>query len=541
MRGYEKYITDVLSKKIPTCLYIFQAVERFERLRKRKDIWFDVDAVDDCIAFIGTMKHYLGKSANQPFILEPWQEFFFANIVGLKWKRDNTRVCREVYLQMARKQGKTAMIAALALYFLIADGEASPEIACLATSREQAHICFDMIGQFAKSLDPNEQDLKHYRNFIKFPANNGQCKVFSSDSSRLDGLNISLGIIDEAAALKDNLLYSVIKSSMGMREQPLLVQITTPQFDLTSPAYLTYQMGIEVLAQIKENDSFFPFLFTLDVDDKWDDEDCWIKSNPNLGVTVTKEFLKGEVKNAKNDSTQEVPVKIKNIGIWCSSSMSWIQQELVAQYMQTLLWEDFRDCTCYIGVDLASVSDFTSMSVMIPKDDKKYFKTITFIPRETLENHPDKELYQRYIREGSMIVTPGNVTDYDYILNQIFTINEVMGIEGVYYDKWNATQFAITATEAGINMQPYSQAVGNFNAPTKEFERLLKEGNLVIDKSSNILWQIGNVELKMDINGNVKPSKEKEKKKIDSVISMITALGGYLQNPVSNDFEIFIL
>lgn len=541
MRGYEKYITDVLSKKIPTCLYIFQAVERFERLRKRKDIWFDVDAVDDCIAFIGTMKHYLGKSAGKPFILEPWQEFFFANIVGLKWKRDNTRVCREVYLQMARKQGKTAMIAALALYFLIADGEASPEIACLATSREQAHICFDMIGQFAKSLDPNEQDLKHYRNFIKFPANNGQCKVFSSDSSRLDGLNISLGIIDEAAALKDNLLYSVIKSSMGMREQPLLVQITTPQFDLTSPAYLTYQMGIEVLAQIKENDSFFPFLFTLDVDDKWDDEDCWIKSNPNLGVTVTKEFLKGEVKNAKNDSTQEVPVKIKNIGIWCSSSMSWIQQELVAQYMQTLLWKDFEGCTCYIGVDLASVSDFTSMSVMIPKDDKKYFKTITFIPRETLENHPDKELYQRYIREGSMIVTPGNVTDYDYILNQIFTINEVMGIEGVYYDKWNATQFAITATEAGINMQPYSQAVGNFNAPTKEFERLLKEGNLVIDKSSNILWQIGNVELKMDINGNVKPSKEKEKKKIDSVISMITALGGYLQNPVSNDFEIFIL
>lgn len=541
MRGYEKYITDVLSKKIPTCLYIYQAVERFERFRKRKDIWFDVDAVDDCIAFIGTMKHYLGKSAGKPFVLEPWQEFFFANIVGLKWARDNTRVCREVYLQMARKQGKTAMIAALALYFLIADGEASPEIACLATSREQAHICFDMIGQFAKSLDPNEQDLKHYRNFIKFPANNGQCKVFSSDSSRLDGLNISLGIIDEAAALKDNLLYSVIKSSMGMRLQPLLVQITTPQFDLTSPAYLTYQMGIEVLAEIKENDSFFPFLFTLDVDDKWDDEDCWIKSNPNLGVTVTKEFLKGEVKNAKNDSTQEVPVKIKNIGIWCSSSMSWIQQELVAQYMQPLSWEDFRECTCYIGVDLASVSDFTSMSVMIPKDDKKYFKTITFIPRETLDNHPDSELYQRYIREGSMIITPGNVTDYDYILNQIFTINEIMGIEGVYYDKWNATQFAITATEAGINMQPYSQAVGNFNAPTKEFERLLKEGGLVIDKSSNILWQIGNVELKMDINGNIKPTKEKEKKKIDSVISMITALGGYLQNPVSNDFEIFIL
>lgn len=541
MKGYEQYIRDVLSKKITTCLYIYQAVERFERFRNRSDIWFDDEAVDDCISFIRQMRHYLGKSANKPFILEPWQEFFFANIVGLKWKKDNTRVCREVYLQMARKQGKTAMIAALALYFLIADGEASPEIACLATSREQAHICFDMIGQFAKSLDPQERDIKHYRNYIKFPANNGNCKVFSSDSSRLDGLNISLGIIDEAAALKDNLLYSVIKSSMGMREAPLLVQITTPQFDLTSPAYLTYQMGIEVLAQVKDNDSFFPFLFTLDVDDKWDDEDVWLKSNPNLGVTVTTDFLKGEVKNAKNDSTQEVPVKIKNIGIWCSSSMSWIPQELVAQFMKPLAWEDFRDCTCYIGIDLGSVSDFTSMSVMIPKDDKKYFKTITFIPRDTLDTHPDAELYQRYIREGSMIVTPGNVTDYDYILNQLMTINQIMGIEGVYYDKWNATQFAITATDMGLNMVPYSQAVGNFNAPTKEFERLLKEGGLVIDKSSNILWQIGNVELKMDVNGNVKPSKEKDKKKIDSVISMITALGGYLQNPIANDFDLYVL
>lgn len=541
MKGYEQYIKDVLSGKITTCLYIRQAVERFERFRNRPDIWFDADAVDDCITFIRQMKHYLGKSAGKHFILEPWQEFFFANIVGLKWKKDDTRVCREVYLQMARKQGKTAMIAALALYFLIADGEASPEIACLATSREQAHICFDMIGQFAKSLDPNERDIKHYRNYIKLPANNGNCKVFSSDSSRLDGLNISLGIIDEAAALKDNLLYSVIKSSMGMREAPLLVQITTPQFDLTSPAYLTYQMGIEVLAQVKDNDSFFPFLFTLDIDDKWDDEDCWIKSNPNLGVTVTKDFLAGEVRNAKNDSTQEVPVKIKNIGIWCSSSMSWLQQELVAQYMQPLSWEDFRDCTCYIGIDLGSVSDFTSMSVMIPKGDKKYFKTLTFIPRETLENHADRELYQRYVREGSMIVTPGNVCDYDYVLNKIMEIGQIMGIEGVYYDKWNSTQFAINATDAGLNMQPFSQAVGNFNAPTKEFERLLKEGALVIDKSSNVLWQIGNVELRLDINGNAKPDKSNYKKKIDSVISMITALGGYLQNPVATDFDIFIL
>lgn len=540
MKGYERYVQDVLSGKILTCTYIYQAVERFERFRHRDDIYFDSETVDFAIDFIAQMKHYLGKSAGKNFILEPWQEFFFANIVGLKWKKDNTRVCREVYLQMARKQGKTAMIAALALYFLIVDGEASPEIACLATSREQAHICFDMVTQFAKSIDPQEQDLKHYRNYIKLPANNGSVKVFSSDSSRLDGLNISLGIIDEAAALKDNLLYSVIKSSMGMREAPLLVQITTPQYDLMSPAYQTYQMSIEVLSQVKDNDSFFPFLYTLDIDDAWDDEDVWIKSNPNLGVTVTKDFLRGEVIAAKNDCTQEVPVKIKNIGIWCSSAMSWIPQELTAQKMEPLAWEDFQGHTCYMGVDLGSVSDFTSLSVLIPKDSKFYMKTITFLPNDTLNTHPDSELYKRFVREGSMIITPGNVTDYDYILNEIAKINQMMPIEGIYYDQWNSTSWAIKATELGYNMQPYSQSIGNFNGPTKEFERLMREGSLVLDKSANVLWQFGNAELKMDHNGNCKVSKGSYGKKVDSIISMITALGGYLKNPTSNDVEIFL-
>lgn len=158
-------------------------------------------------------------------------------------------------------------MAALSLYMLIADGEASPEIACLANSRDQANILFSYITNFAKSLDPRGNSIDIYRNYIQFSTNNGKCKVFSADASKLDGLNVSLGIIDEYHQAKDRKLYDVIKSSMAMRVQPLMVVITTAGFNLESPCYDMYSLSVEVLNEIKQDDSFFPFIFSLDADD----------------------------------------------------------------------------------------------------------------------------------------------------------------------------------------------------------------------------------------------------------------------------------
>ena len=210
MRGYEKYIEDVKSGKIVACTYIKQAVERFERFRRRDDIYFDGDCVDEAVDFISNIKHFLGKSAGKPFILEPWQEFILANVLGLKRKVDDYRICTSCYLQVSRKAGKDAFIAALSLYMMIVDGEASPEIACLANSRDQARILFDYITNFSKSLDPKGSAIKSYRNYVKMPSNNGQVKVYSADASVLDGLNVSMGILDEYHEAKDRKLYDVI-------------------------------------------------------------------------------------------------------------------------------------------------------------------------------------------------------------------------------------------------------------------------------------------------------------------------------------------
>lgn len=540
---WDKYIQDVKSEKIPACVYIKQAIERFENLRDREDIYFDSICVNEAIDFISNIKHFLGKSANRPFILENWQTFILACLLGLKWKKNGYRVCTSCYTQIARKAGKDAFMAALSLYMLVVDGEASPEIACLANSRDQARILFDYITNFSRSLDPKGTAIKAYRNYVKCGANNGTVKVFSADASKLDGLNISLAVIDEFHEAKDRKLYDVMKSSMGMRTQPMMIVITTAGFNLESPCHDMYKLSIEILNGVKTDDTFFPFLFCLDIDDDIEDERNWYKCQPNLEVTVSLDFMRGELVKMKNDATAEVGIKTKTFNMWCSSSMVWIPPEIVVSNMEGLRLEDFIGYTGVCGVDLGAVNDLTAVSLMIPTLEKKYFFNWTFLPEETLKTHPNKELYEKFIQEGSLIITPGNVTDFDFVANKLREINDIIPITEVYYDKWNATQFAITMTEMGFNLQEFSQAIGNYNAATKEFQRLMLTNELVIDKSSNFLWQMTCVTLKVDHNGNVKPQKTAwQTQKIDSVIATTTALGGWLKaGGCSNDFDIFIL
>lgn len=543
MKGYYRYIYGVLDGSVIAGKNIKLMCQRFLMMKDRDDIYFDEECVDEAISFISNIKHFLGKSAGRNFILSDWQMACLACILGLKWRDSGYRVCRETYIQIARKAGKDAFMAALALYMMVVDGESSPEIACLANSRDQARILFDYVINFSKSLDPKGADIKSYRNFVKMPANNGIVKVFSADASVLDGLNVSMGVIDEYHEAKDRKLYDVIKSSMGMREQPLMVVITTAGFNLESPCYDMYKLSIEVLNGVKNDDSFFPFIFQLDENDDIDDEDNWVKCQPNLDITVTMDFMRGELVKMNNDSTAEVGVKTKTFNMWCTSSMVWVKPEVVVSCMEELRMEDFIGYTGIVGVDLGAVNDLTAITLMIPLPEKKVFFNWSFLPSETYKNHPNKELYDKFIKEGSLELTAGNVTDFDFVANKIREINEIIPITEIYYDKWNSTQFAITMTEMGFNMVEFSQAIGNYNAATKEFQRLMLTNELVIQRSANFLWQMSCVTIKVDHNGNQKPQKTSwTTQKIDNVISCTTALGGWLKaGGCSNDFDIFIL
>ena len=368
MKGYEKYIQDIQEGRILACKYVKQVVDRFVEFRNRDDMYFDEECVDTFISFVHQLKHWVGPAANKNFDLLPWQQFFFAVILGLKWKSSGLRVVREVYTQLGRKQGKSSIISALALWHMIGDGESAPFVACLASTREQARLIFEMCQNYAKSIDPKGQYLKYYRNYIKMPANNGEVKIFSSDASKLDGLNVSLGIIDEMAVQPDNQLYSKIKTSMGFRSQPLMVLITTPQGNLTNPAYDTFKTSVEILAKVKDDDTFWPFMYTLDPDeeDLWDNPDLWIKSNPSLGATITMDFLKSECLAAKNDTSKQVAFKTLCAGIWCQARTVWLDQSIVASRMKPIDIHDFEGWPCTIGMDLGSVLNLGASCLRIP-------------------------------------------------------------------------------------------------------------------------------------------------------------------------------
>lgn len=534
---YLRYANSVRDGTKITSIYIKLAVDRFFRWLERDDLEFRTDKVDKVVNFISKLKHFTGKSNGTAFILSDWQFFIVENIFGWYYKGTNKRVIKNVYIEVGRKAGKTALLSAIALYAMIADGENGSEVDCIANSRQQAKILFDTASNFADSLDRKHKYIKPYRDKIKFDATKSHIQVLSSDASTLDGFNAYLYVEDELHAAKDSKLYDVLKSSQGMRENPLAICITSAGFDLFSFCYQMRTTCIEVLYDKKKDDSQFSAIYSIDDGDDWTDENIWEKSNPNLDITVSRDYLREQVIQAKNNPSLEVGVRTKNFGEWISTSDIWLSNDTLLECTKEVLLDDFEGCSGYIGVDLASVSDLTAVSVMIPKDDKFYFKSHYYLPESALHDNSNSEKYKEWKRLGLLTITDGNCTDYDYIIRDLKKIQEKIYIEKIAYDSYNATQWAIQCTADGFPLEPFSQALWHFNRGTKELERLIKSGKVVIDNNEITRWCFSNVILKFDHNDNCKPVKSNgsSQQKIDGVISMIEALGVYIEQPQYNN------
>lgn len=527
---YKEYALQVVNNEITACNYIKLACQRYLNWFDRDDIQFVPEKADKVVNFCQKLKHFTGRFNNKPFILQPFQKWIIYNIYGFYYKGTDERVIKNVWIELARKNGKTFFAAALGLYALIGDGEANSEVELIANSRKQAQICFDMCSNMVAKLDPKHKYFKSYRDKIKFDYTKSFLQVLSSDSGSNDGWNSYMFIADEVHAYPDSKMFDVMKSSQGMRDNPLAISITTAGLNLFSFAYTQRKTNIEVLYGKKEDDSQFTAIYTLDEDDDFRDENVWIKANPNLDVTVKRQYLREQVQQAKNNTALEISTRTKNFNQWLASSDIWISNDILLEHSQKVNLEDYKDkdLVAYVGVDLSSVSDLTSVSCMIPTPDKIIYKIWYYLPQSVLENNSNAEQYRIWHKKGLLTLTPGNVTDYDYITNDIMKLNEIIPIQMIAYDRYNATQWSIQMTELGMPMQPFSQSMMNFTIPTKTLERIIKMGNVIIDDNEMTRWCFGNVVLKFDWNDNCRPTKEENQQKIDGVIAMLQALGGYL-------------
>lgn len=535
-KAYYKYAQDAIGGNIVCGKFIKLAAERFFSLMEDDRYEFREEKADEVIRFFSILRHFTGRHAGKPFILQPWQQFIIASIYGFFIKEDGSRLVRYVYIEISRKNGKTAFAAGLSLYHLIADGEMDAEVDLAANSKDQAKIAFKFCSLFAKGIDPKGKYLISFRDKVKFERMLSLLQVFAADDSKLDGFNASMYLIDEYHAAKNAKLKDVLQSSQGMRDNPMAIIITTAGFDKLGPCYQYREMCTEVLQGLKENDALFAAIYAHDEEDDWKSPLVWEKSNPNLGVTVKSQYLQTQVQSAKNSPGEEVGIKTKNFNTWCDAETVWIPDSYILNASANLDFEQFRDMDCYAGIDLSSTSDLTCMSFMFPTQDKYYFKTLYYLPEMALQEKRFKDLYGEWRRQGLITITPGNVTDYDYILNDLMRIRDIVFIQKVAYDAWNATQFVINATDQGLPMEEFSQALGNFNRPTKEMERLLLSGRAVIDNNVINRHCFRNVIMARDRNGNTKPSKQFEEKKIDGVIAKLEALGIYLMSPRYGEF-----
>lgn len=534
----EVYAEQVRDGAILVCEYVRLAIRRYYAdLDNALDQgwYFDRKAAMRAINFIERLKHTKGEWAGQRFRLEPWQQFVLWNIFG--WRNaDGTRRFRYAYIEIARKNGKTALSAGIGLYMLFADGEARPEVYSAATVKDQAKICFADAVAIVKATDLKNY-LTPYRNSIVYELKGGTMKPLSSDYGTHDGLNPSCGIIDEFHAHKDSGMFDVIKSAFGARRQPLLFIITTAGFNKSGACYAYRDNVIKVLRGVNEDDSLFGIIYTLDSKEEWDDPKMWIKSNPNLGVSLSADYLADQVKDAKNRPEAMRNVMTKNVNLWVDAEKTWILDDVWMQCMGTTDPADLKGCACWGGLDLSNVSDVTAYILLFHENDRFQLLPHFWIPEEKMLEKIRKENinYDKWVAEGYVTATPGNVIDYDFVKADILHIVADYDLRTSAYDRWNSSQTIIDLQNEGMMFNPFGQGYGSMSAPTKEFEKAVLTGKVEHFGNPVLRWMLASTVIKTDPAGNIKPDKEKSVQKIDGIVASIMALGEWMTAQAEDD------
>lgn len=534
----EEYIDGVLSGRIVTGDLMRKAVERhISDLGRQLEtgLRYDKQAGQRAVRFIERLKHTKGKWSGQQFRLEGWEKFIVESIFG--WKRpDGTRRFRRAYIEEARKNGKTALAAGISLYMLVADGEPRAEVYSVAAVRDQAKICFSDAKQAVLNSDLKKR-VSVYANSLVVETTASTYRALSSDAGIHDGYSPSCVVVDEYHAHPNNAMVDVMVSGMGARRQPLMFIITTAGFNRHYPCYGFRRNAINVLNGVAADDSLFVAIFAMDEEDEWDDPSNWIKANPNLGVSVDVDYIAEQVADAKNRPEAVRNVKTKHLNMWVDAEKTWILDEKWQLCNGDTPADDLKGCACWGGLDLSNTNDITAFALVFNENGKYQVLPFFWIPEESLAEKikQSNASFGAWVDAGYVTVTPGNVTDYDYIEADILNICEIYDVRSIAYDRWNASQAVIHLQSEGLDMSPFGQGYGSMSTPTKELERLALTQNLEHYGNPVLRWMISSVAISTDPAGNIKPDKSKSSQKIDGVVATIMAIGQMMTDLAGDD------
>lgn len=533
----EQYAVDVRDGRIPACRYLRLAVERYFRDRAEaveRGWYFDERAARRPIDFIRMLPHIKGEWAGRRIELEPWQQFFLWNLFGFRRAATGYRRFREAYLEVARKNGKTTLLAGIGCYMLFADGEAGAEVYSCATTRDQARECFGAAQEMVRhsALSRHARIFRSAGGSIAYEATGSVFKPLSSDANTLDGKNASCTIVDEFHAHRTGEVYAVMKSSMGARRQPLMCIITTAGFNLSGPCFTYRSSAIKMLEGIIEDDASLAFIYTQDSREELADPALWVKSNPCCGASVKTDYLEEQYHTLRTKPEQESSILTKTFNMWVQASDVWLGDDVWCACRTETSVEALAGCECYGGLDLGSVNDFSALVLEFHENGRTQLMPFFWIPeekyrsrREMLREHVNIDVW---VRQGFIRVTPGNVTDYDFIRRDIVELGDRYSIRKIAYDRWNSSQLVIDLLAEGFPMEGFQQSISNISPPTKDFERLVRSGAVEHFDNPVLRWQVSNVVVYRDANDNLKPAKNRSPEKIDGVVAAIMAHGEWM-------------
>lgn len=547
VKQVDNYIKDVSSgKKVTGKLERYAVQRHLNDLEKGKErgLVFKKNAAIHAIRFFNFLKHYKGEFAGKPFILSPWQMFIMWYLFG--WYRsDGSRRFNYAYIEMAKKNGKTAFAAGIGLYMLIADGEASAEVYSAATSAKQARLSFEAAQQMVRLSPALSKRVTVYQHNIHIEVTAAKFEPRSAKYESNEGVNPHFTIVDEYHAHKKSTTYDQFKSAMASRKNPMMLTITTAGFDMSAPCFELRKTAINVVKGIHQLDNFATFIYTMDKDDDWKDPANWVKPNPNLDVSVNLKYIKNEFQQAITRGGQErVNFLTKNLNKWVDAADNWIPDEVWMKGADKVDLDKLEGKKCVIGVDLSEKYDITSVCALFPPESRENnWKAAWWhwIPRQKVIDMEDRVDYRRWHELGYVEIIDGNTVDDKVIVEKIMELTEIYQVEVLGFDPWGSKTFVTLLQDEGFDpekLDKVTQYMSVLSEPTKKIYTLALDGKLKHGGNPVIRWMVSNAVPKRDSNNNIRLDKDKSHQKIDGLSALVCGMTSWMSPERQSAYDI---
>ncbi len=479
------------------------------------------------IAFINSLTHTKGKFAGQTFNLRPWQRRIVRQI--FKKRRDGLRQYRTCLLMLPRKNGKTELAAAIALYGLLGDGETGAEVYSAAADRDQAGLVFGVAAQMLRNDPALDADcyIVESKKRIDHQTSGSFYRAISAEAYSKHGFNASMVIYDELHAAPDRRLYDVLSTSMGARSQPLLLVISTAGYDRHSILWELYAHAKKVEEHPAIDPTFLPILYEAPPDADWTKKRVWKKANPALGDFRSLEEMETLAARAQAIPAQENNFRRLYLNQWTEQASRWLPMTSWDACQVPIARASLAGRRCYVGMDLSATTDLSALVAVFPDERGCDVLPQFFVPADRIleRSRRDHVPYDEWSRQGVLTASPGAVVDYEAIRRVLQAWAVEFSLQMIAYDPWNATDLVERLKQQdGLVCVPMRQGFASLSAPTKALEQAVLGKKLRHDGHPVLRWNVSNVAVEADPTGNIKPSKTASTERIDGVVALVMAL-----------------